>query len=113
MIVLIATLVAFPVLTGRYFFTGKNGRHVLITGSFTLGALASVFGAWQLVSSQWTLPLWTTLKAAGDAEKYGHPVEHDAEGIVVMLTFAAVLGGTGCAGLAAISTRFLKYFTHP
>jgi hypothetical protein len=92
--VVFATMpIAFVVLGCNYLFTGKYGRGVLITGVFIIGALGSGFAVWQLVPSEWTLPFWTTLKATVDAEKYGHVVEHYAEGVVVMMTFAAVLGG--------------------
>jgi hypothetical protein len=112
-IVFITMPVAFVVLGGIYLFTGERGRGVLIAGFFVLGALASGFAAWQLVPSAWTLPFWTTLKATVDAEKYGHAIEHYAEGVVMMMTFAAMLGGAACAGAAALGTRLLRRFAHP
>jgi hypothetical protein len=112
LIVFITTPVAFVILARNYLLTGKNGRGALITGFFILGALASAFAAWQLIQSQWTLPFWTTLKATGDAEKYGNAVEHNAEGVIMMVIFAGVPGGAGCAGAAALGTRLLKDFAH-
>jgi hypothetical protein len=111
-IVFITMPVAFVVLGCAYLFTGKHGRGVLITGFFILGALASGLAVWQLVPSEWTLPFWTTVKATVDAEKYGHAVEHYAEGVVMIMTFAAVLGGAACAGTAALGTRLLRRFAH-
>jgi hypothetical protein len=102
------TPIGFGVLACNCLFTGKHGRGVLVTGFFTLGALASGFAVWQLVPSEWTLPFWTTLKATVDAEKYGQAIEHYAEGVVTMMTFAAVLGGTVCAGTAALGRRFWR-----
>jgi hypothetical protein len=112
-IVFITTPVAFVVLGCNYLFTGKHGRGVLIAGFFVLGALASGFVVWQLVPSEWTLPFWTTLKATVDAEKYGHAVEHYAEGVVMMMTFAAVLGGVTCVGGVALGAKLLRRFVRP
>jgi hypothetical protein len=111
-IVLAATPVALVVLGRNYLFTGRNGRSLPIAGFFILGALASGFVGWQLVPSEWTLSFWTTLEATVDAEKYGHAVEHYAEGVVMMMTLAAVLGGCACAGAAALGTRILRKFAH-
>jgi hypothetical protein len=81
--------------------------------TWTLGALASGVVVWQLVPSEWTLPFWTTLKATVDAEKYGHAVEHYAEGVVMMMTFAAVIGGATCVGGVALGTKLLRRFVRP
>ena len=96
--------IAFVALTCNYLFTGNYRRGVLITGSFVLGAVASGFLVWHLVPSGWTLPFWTTLAATVDAEKYGHPIEHQAEQIMTVLFFAAALGGAAGAGAAALGT---------
>jgi ribose/xylose/arabinose/galactoside ABC-type transport system permease subunit len=112
-IVFITMPVAFVVLGCTYLFTGKRGRGVLIAGLFVLGALASGAAVWQLVPSQWTLPFWTTLKATVDAEKYGHAVEHYAEGVVMMMTFAALIGGAACAGGVALGSKLLRRLVRP
>jgi hypothetical protein len=57
------------------------------------GYIAGVmFVWWSLVPRDWALPFWTTLAATTQAEKYGHPVEHYAEGIVTAMMFCGVLG---------------------
>jgi hypothetical protein len=111
-IVFITLPVAFVVLGCNYLLKGNHGRSVLVAGFFILGALASGFAIWQLVPSECTLPFWTTPKATVDAEKYGHAVEHYAEGVVMMMTFAALLGGAACAGAAALGIRLLRRFAH-
>jgi hypothetical protein len=111
-IVLTTMPVAFVVFGCRYLLTGKHGRDVLITGVFLVGALGGGFVVWQLVPSEWTLPFWRTLKATVDTEKYGHAVEHYAEGVVMMITFAALLGGIASAGVAALGARLLSKFAH-
>jgi hypothetical protein len=111
--ILLATMpIAFLWLVCNYLVTGNHRSGVLITGSFILGALASGLVVWHLVSSEWTLPFWTTLEAAGDAEKYGHPVEHAAEQIITAVLFVAVLGGAAGAGATGLGTKLLRKSAH-
>lgn len=95
-----------------YIFTRQRGRGALISALFVLGALGSGVLVWRLVPSDWTLPFWTTLKATVDVKTYGHPVEHYAEGIMTMITFAAVAGGIVCAALTAVGVKLLGKFRH-
>jgi hypothetical protein len=67
------------------------------------GCLAGILFVWAVVPREWTLSFWTTIAAAGNAAKYGHPVEHYAEGIVVAMMFYAVVG--------AATGGFLTHFT--
>jgi hypothetical protein len=93
--------------------TDKCACSTLIAGSFILGALLSAVLVWQLLPSEWNLPFWTTLKASVDAEKYGHPVEHYAEQVVLLMTFAAMVGGAICSAAIAFSTKLLRKPAHP
>jgi hypothetical protein len=62
------------------------------------GCLTGVLFVWALLPRDWTLPFWTTLAASVNAAKYGHPVEHYAQGVVVAMMFFAVVGGIiGCS----------------
>ena len=56
---------------------------------------------WNLVPSDWPLSLSTTFAASVNATKYGHPTEHYAEGIVVGMAFAAVVGAITAGGVTA------------
>ena len=64
------------------------------------GYVAGARFVWSLAPRDWKLPFWTTLAASVDAAKYGHPVEHYAEGIVIWILFGAV-GGAVLGGFAA------------
>jgi hypothetical protein len=110
--VLIAVPAVFVGCACTCLLTRKQGWRALITGCFIAGALASGYVAWQLVPSEWTLPFLTTLEAAVNADKYGHAVEHYAENVVVMITFAAMLGGAACAGAAALVIRIRGRLAH-
>jgi len=64
--------------------------------------LISVGPIWRLISGHWSMSFLSTLEASVNAEKYGHPVEHAAESILVML--GCVHTDSDCptaAGLAA------------
>jgi hypothetical protein len=75
--------------------TGRRRRSLRLPAAIASGFFVGALFVWMLVPRSWPLPLWTTLAAAGNAEKYGHPVEHSAEGIVVWMMFGAVVGAAG------------------
>ena len=64
------------------------------------GYVTGVLFVWSLVPHDWTLPFWTTLAATVNADKYGHPIEHAAEAIVIWMLFAGVAGAV-IGGFAA------------
>ena len=64
---------------------------------------------WNLRPSDWKLPLSETFAASVDAVKYGHPVEHYAEAILVWMMFASVAGAVVAGGVTTLlSRRLLK-----
>lgn len=65
---------------------------VLVPAGILCGYIAGGLLVWSLIPREWTLPFWTTLAATVDSEKYGHPVEHYAEGIVIGMMFGGVVG---------------------
>lgn len=72
--------------------TNRRLGPVLVPVGILCGYIAGVLFVWSLIPREWTLPFWTTLAATVDAEKYGHPVEHYAEGIVIGMLFGGVVG---------------------
>jgi len=64
----------------------------VVPAGMLCGYIAGALFVWTLVPRDWTLPFWTTLAASVNAEKYGHPLEHSAEGIVIWIMFGAVVG---------------------
>jgi hypothetical protein len=97
--------VAFLAFGLQYAIRRRARRGFLVTSCFIAGAVAGGFVVWQLLPAQWSLSLWSTLKATVDTETYGHAVEHYAEGVVVMLTAAALAGGACAAAVTAFLTR--------
>jgi hypothetical protein len=64
---------------------------------------------WWMGTRDWDLSFLTTLEASVDSEKYGHPIEHRAERMVVWLllesTFLAVIAGALTGGFRASLVR--------
>jgi hypothetical protein len=71
-------------------------RCAVVAGFLAGGAIG-----WASVPAGWTASIWTTIDAAGNAAKYGHPFEHTAEG-VLMYFFSAALLGELAFGVAAL-----------
>jgi hypothetical protein len=67
-------------------------NRVLVPAGVLCGYIAGALFVWSLIPREWTLPFWTTLAASVNAEKYGHPVEHYAQGVVIGMMFGAVVG---------------------
>lgn len=76
---------------------GKLPTGFLVSVVMIVVFYASAGLIWHLGTTDWNLSFLTTLEASVDAEKYGHPVEHRAETMVVWLliysTFTAVVAG--------------------
>jgi len=81
---------------------------VLVPAGILCGYLAGALVVWTLVPGEWTLPFWTTLAATVNAAKYGHPVEHYAEGIVIGIMFGAVVGAAIGGFSTHITGRLLR-----
>jgi hypothetical protein len=81
---------------------------VVVPAGILCGYIGGALFVWSLIPREWTLPFWTTLAAAGNAEKYGHPVEHYAEGIIIAMMFAAVVGAVIGGFSTYFGGRFLR-----
>ena len=108
LVVSLVLLATMPVVSLVLLFVrirkGGSWRGVLLALSFVVGSCVTGALAWHSVPSEWSLPFRTTLEAAVNSEKYGHAIEHSAENILVLLTFACVAGGALCAGIVRITS---------
>ncbi len=94
-----------------YVVVGLAGRRpcaVRVPAGMLCGYVAGALFVWTLVPRDWTLPFWTTLAATVNAAKYGHAVEHYAEGIVIWIVFGAVVGAVVGGLLAHITGDRLR-----
>lgn len=92
-------------LTLRYVRTGKGGLALSVSAASMAGFVAGGVASWELRRFPWDLPFLTTLEASVNAQKYGHPVEHMGEGILVYLMFWSLVGACVLATLAATAAR--------
>jgi hypothetical protein len=85
-------------------------RHRIWTRDLSLTLMPAVgfFGAgivtWYTLGAGWHLPFLTTVVASVDSQKYGHPVEHAAENLLVAVVFFSVIGSIAGAGTARLLT---------
>jgi hypothetical protein len=73
-----------------------------------LGYLAGGALAWAATPGAWRLSFPETMAASVNAIRYGHPVEHYAQGIIVMMLVAAQLGALLCGSLAGLFGRLTR-----
>ncbi len=98
-VVLLLCGTAVYVLTA---LAGSPPRRLRVPLAILSGYAAGALFVWSLVPRRWPLSFWTTFAATVDAQKYGHPVEHYAEGIVIGMLFGAALGGVLAGFIAYI-----------
>jgi hypothetical protein len=80
----------------------------VIGSAVFIGYLAGGALAWLRVPSGWKPSLWETLVASVDAERYGHPIEHYAQGVVIMLLCACAAGAIVGGMFATVAARLLR-----
>jgi hypothetical protein len=113
LIALAVTLALTPLYCGLSNRTMRDSTAlVLIWSATVVGYLAGGALVWSLVPSQWHLSFWETVAASVDAEKYGHLIEHYAQGTVVMILCACMAGAVISGTLAGITARLLKRPRH-
>jgi hypothetical protein len=84
----------------------------LVGPAILLGYIGGGTVAWSLVPPEWQMSFRETLAASVNAEKYGHPIEHYAQDIVVMTLFACAVGALIGGILAATTARVWKRPPH-
>ncbi len=61
---------------------------------------------WSLRPLDWQMSLWETAYAGGNAAKYGHAVEHQAENLfVACVVFPSLIGAIVSAAVAGLVSR--------
>jgi ketosteroid isomerase-like protein len=112
----IGFLFGMPVVAAAYVWKYYRSRAVP-TGLLVAIAMVLVFwtAATQLwrhfAAHYWNMSFMTALQAAGDAARYGHPVEHTAEVLVVNLLIFSTLLASAAGGITfAVRRLWLKHF---
>ena len=86
--------------------TRANARAILITLLVAAGFLTGGLLAWWLRPFPWDMPLWETAYASVNSEKYGHPLEHQAERILLYVLFFGDLGAIAAGVAGAMWVKF-------
>jgi len=79
---------------------------LLFAAIVTVGYVAGGVLGWVLRPAQWTMPLAQTFDAAGNASKYGHVIESQAERVLMYPWYTAVLCSAGVAVASGLIFRF-------
>ena len=73
-------------------FGGQSYSIVLFWAA--VGYLAAGATVWLVAPPEWKLSFPQTLAASVDSATYGHPIEHYAENLLLVMLMACVLGST-------------------
>jgi hypothetical protein len=106
---LAAVLVLAPVFSRPFDRRTQKRRFGLLFGTAIL--LGYIFGGtlvWSFVPSEWPLSFGETLAASVDATTYGHPIEHYAESILVVMLFACLAGALIGVAVTAMTARIWR-----
>ena len=102
---LLCTVLALPIVAVR-----KKRHAIAVLSAFLLGGLFAGTLMWQTARPE-GLSLGESLKAGLTDEglrEYGHPIEHRAEVAICFSTYACVLGGAVCAGVALATMKVMS-----
>lgn len=100
----LAGCVALAVILRRF----GGGPHPSVLVWPILGFIAAGAAIWLIVPPEWTLSFPQTLAASVDSKTYGHPVEHYAESLLVVMLIACVLGSVLFTAAASFGGRLLR-----
>jgi hypothetical protein len=73
-----------------------------------VGYLAAGTAVWFVAPPEWTLSFPQTLAASVDSQTYGHPIEHYAESLLVVMLIACVLGAALLIAIATFGRRLVR-----
>lgn len=89
-----------------------NQPYSRVVSSAVLGYLLAGVAIWLLTPAEWTLSFPQTLAASVDARTYGHPVEHYAESLLVVMLVACVFGSAVFSAITAFGGRLVQRVQH-
>jgi hypothetical protein len=92
------------------FILGRFGRQPYPSLLFwaILGYIAAGATVWFIAPPEWLLSFPQTLAASVDSETYGHPVEHYAESLLIVMLIACVLGSVLFSAIATFGGQLLR-----
>jgi hypothetical protein len=94
--------------TLEYLHARRNGTVFLAPLSVGAAFLIGGVAGWMLRPPQWPMPFRQTLEAAGNAAKYGHNLESQAERVLMYPWYLAVLCAIVAAAAAGVMFRLRR-----
>ena len=73
-----------------------------------VGYIAAGATIWFITPPEWRLSFPQTLAASVDSDTYGHPIEHYAESLLVVMLIACALGSALFGAIATLGGRLLR-----
>lgn len=83
--------------------TRGNAIPLAIAASIQAGFLLGGAIGWACRPDAWAMPLWQTAEASGNAARYGHALESQAERVLLYFLFSGVIG----AAMAAFAAPWI------
>jgi hypothetical protein len=112
-LVILAALVLMAILPIALFIllieNWRNWRKsvpLAVTAMALAGFLIGGAIGWACRPDAWQMPLWQTAEASVNSEKYGHPIEPQAERVLLYFLFSGVLGAAAAALAAPWIIRY-------
>ena len=105
LVILAGLPIALVWLAVRHLRTRRHARHILMAGLIAAGFLIGGMAGWSLRPFSWQMPFWETARASIDSETYGHPLESQAERVLLYVLFTSDLGALA-VGIAATALAF-------
>lgn len=107
---LIVFALALAACVGLARVFSRSGRKPYSSVLFwaVLGYIVAGAIVWSIVPAAWTLSFPQTLAASVDSETYGHPVEHYAENVLVVMLAACVSGSILFGAMATYGGRLRR-----
>jgi len=84
---------------------GGKRRGLLVAVVMLVVFHVSAILIWRMGTADWNLSFPATLEASVNSEKYGHPVEHRAEVMVVWLLLYSALAAAAAGAITAALIR--------
>lgn len=85
-----------------------NQRYSRVVSSAVLGYLLAGAAVWSIAPADWTLSFPQTLAASVHERTHGHPVEHYAESLLLVMLVACVFGSAAFSAIAAFGGHLVR-----
>jgi ketosteroid isomerase-like protein len=101
--------ILFATFAWKYFRSRKLSTGFVVSAVMLIAFFAAALLLWsQFAGHYWNLSFGTALRAGFDSERFGHPVEHTAEVLVVNLLIFSTVCSSAAGAVIGIFRHFRK-----